>query len=129
MVKEVAGWIEFFDARRRPQPVAVRGHLPAWGNGRRLAPVEPAPEAGKGTGLASALLVKARVQRLGGERGRGHAAPVGGVEAAGGIPQDEEILGEACLLVVTATVRRATVAVDGGDGLGVLYRVVDGGAR
>src|SRR5215210_2434998 len=76
-----------------------------------------------------APLVEGRVEGLGGESGRGHAAPIRGVEETGGVAGDQEVFGQTCPFVAAPPVGRAAVAVDWRNGLGVLYRVIDGGAR
>jgi hypothetical protein len=57
-VEEATGEAEILDARRRPLPVGARRHLPARGDRRGLALVEPAPETGEvALGRPKALLL------------------------------------------------------------------------
>src|SRR5918997_179163 len=80
-------------------------------------------------GEPKALLVNTPFESLGREGGGGHSATVGGVERTRGVAGDQEVLGDACLFVAATAVGRAAVTVDGRNGLGILYRLVDGGAR
>src|SRR5262245_48870692 len=77
-------------------------------------------------GPAAALLAQTLVERQGCQGGRRHTLPIDGIESAGGVSRDDQVLwpaGES--LVVTPAIFRRTIPSDGGERFRVLDRFVE----